>query len=575
MVASYNVIKPDDSLTVIKAKLKAQEAEKNQQQQTEQELANDDMSKRQGSSLAYKRFKYRLVSFDIMHPSITADMGLVEEPGVLKLFPDAVTSILLVRMEDTMLNPVFELKVTIPPIIKEFIMDNKNEVKFRIRFQSIYTYESEALSSVGEIANDILNDIFVTYTQDESDFGDMPLYKHTISMQELVNAASNLSAYNDTYSLFLWKEGHVEALRKIVNNVYSNTDILSVLIQCFNEYGIDSLLISPPDNKTQYSQIIIPPLNLMNLPSFIDENYGLYYRGTTFFYDFRCLYVLNKNGICDAYEEGEYKRTIITIANSGDSDTKRVGVAEDPESEEYFIFGHSNNLRIKNPSKINDIINGGNMYIIDSRNAKTVDLSNPNDSQGTYRVMEDKFGNSFNKGQYVSNILEENLKISIEFEDYDINIFTPNKEFVFNFTDSTKYKYSGTYRLYSEKIGFFKRGHDFFVSGMYNFTWKRGMDEAERTTLNEKVYGPNIEVTETESENKAATPPQPMAETDNSVNMNSDVTVPFDCNTDPAFQYVENTEPSPVTDYKTPSKAPVPLSEKAEKATTTESKSEK
>lgn len=569
MAISLNDIKNNDTVSSIKQKTNAQELADTKKAQSIQAYQNETSNQQRGTNLIYKRYTYTIESFDIIHPAITQDLGKVDEPGVLKLLTDSITNITLTKSEDEMLTPVFKIQMTIPPTVKEFIMNNKQGLKFRLRMQCSYSYGNDEITTGANAANDVINAIFVTYTQDESDFSDMPLFKQNVEMQGLGDAAANLSAYTDQYELFLWKEGHVEALRKIVNNVYSNTDIMSVLVQCFNEYGIDSLLISPPDNKTQYSQIMIPPLNLMNLPKFIDENYGLYYRGTTFFYDFRCLYVLNRNGICDAYEEGEYKRTIITIAHSGTADTKRTGVADDPNAGQYYIFADGNNIHISNPSKTNDVINGGNMYIIDSRNGSTVDLSNASDPNGNYRLIEDKFGNSFNKGQYASNILEENLKVTIAFDDYDMNIFTPNKEFVFNFMDSNKYKYSGTYRLYSEKIALVRRGKQLHISGVYSFTWKRGMDEAERISLTESVYGPNINTEKSTDPTGASKAPTPLGDT-SKFTSNPDVTVPFDCNVDSAFTAKKNDITSKVTDFKKPSLPPVPLAEKAKGALSTQ-----
>lgn len=572
-IPEYNKIQPNDDLTVIKAKLAAQEKYVNTKQQQENKSENEKNESSNGFSLSYKRYRYVIDAIEVMHPDITYDMGNVEEPGVLKLLQESVSAIYIVRMIDTMIQPVFELKIMLPPIIKQFIIDRKNEIKFRVRIQSVYSFTSESQSSnpdgstelsstENDIYDDIINDIFVTYTLDENDFGDRPLYEETIEVQSLQSAASNLSNYTEDYSLFLWKEGHVEALRKVINGVYSNSNISSVLIQCFNDYGIQGLLISPPDNQTEYGQIIIPPLHLMNLPKFIDENYGLYYRGSTFFYDFRCLYVLNKNGVCDAYEDGEYKRTIITITGSARSDTKRLGVSEDVETQEYYLFGYTNDMKIINPAKVNDVINGGSLYIIDSRNNRTSDLNNPSDDKTTHRIIEDKYGNSFNKGQYAMNILEENLKLSITFMDYNTKIFTPNKEFVFNFVDNSRYKYCGTYRLYSEKIGLKRNGTEFRITGQYNFTWKRAMDESERVSLTEKVFGPDITVSTesnetTKTEKTPSETPKPVSESKTS-NESSDVTQPFDVNKDEAFKKKEKDTTTAVTDYKKPSGKPRP-----------------
>ena len=568
-------VKPDDSLSTIKSKVNSQEKVVNDKNEEQNKRKNEENKENESYSLIYKRYKYIVESLDILHPDITFDMGNVAEEGVLKLLPEAIDAIIIEREYDKLLNPILEVKLTLPPLIKKFIIERKNDIKFRLRIQSVY-YPIDDNGMVDEtrtgIYNDIINDIFVTYTVDENEFGDEFLYNKSVETQDLKSAASILSNYTESYSLFLWKVGHVEALRRVVNGVYSNSNIVSVLVRCFNEYGIDKVLISPPDNQTQYSQIVIPPLHIMNLPKFIDENYGLYYRGTTFFYDFRCLYVLNRNGFCDAYENGEYKRTIITVVGSGISDTKRLGVAKNEEYEESYLFAFSNDMGIMNPSKVNDIISGSNMYVIDSRNNRTSDINNPNGT-GTYRIMEDKFGNAYNKGQYVSNVLEENLKINASFQDYDLNIFTPNKEFVFNFTDSARIGYCGTYRLYGEKVILKRNGTNMLISGSYSFTWKRAMDESERISLTEKVYGPNIETESANDKTVGSETPKPLSETDKTQS-NPEVTVPFDPEKDEAFKKKEENTATAVTDYKVPSKAPIPLYDRQKENTSSDSKKE-
>lgn len=463
------------SLSELQASVKETERSNSNKQQSENLQKNQTSSSWISNMLDYKPYEYRVVGLDIYHEELGNDEGATN--GTVRLLGAAVNNVYIFRDYDKMIQPVLQIKMSIPPLLKKFIINKKNEVRYRLRIDTIYTNEPSSSNPNGdnsEISNSFINGNFVSYTNDEDNFKGEEDYRE--ASKNLGKLADNINNYSENVNIFLWAEGSVELLRKLVNNNYANTNVASVLVSILNENGISNVLMSPPENKTNYSQLLIPPTYIMNLTSFIDEKFGLYYGGTTFFYDFNKLYILNKGATkCDASEQGEYTKILINIPDSGSkSSSKIIGVADDSKNKEYVVYAKEENVDLSTPSKSNDIVNGGNMYIVNTQTATTTEISNANDSGGTYRLMNDNYGNTFNKGKQVSDVIENTLKLSLTIEEYDITIFTPNKEYIINFSKADMKKYSGTYRLNSEKVIMSKKGDKLRISGTFIFTWKSG-----------------------------------------------------------------------------------------------------
>lgn len=488
------------SLSEIQNSIRQETLSATRNQQAQRSLTNSNNT--QGRRLWYKPYVYNVTSFEIMHDDINSSVGATEN-GILRLIGACVNNIIIYRDYDNMLNPVFQITLNLPPLVKKFVIEHKLEVKYHLRIDAAYKNDPSSLNPNGDmkkVYKDFINAVFVTYMEEEDNFDKEEEYEKTNEVLGLSSAASNLANYTENFTLYLWREGHVEGLRKVVNKVYSNVTVKDVIMSAMSEVGIKNVLMSKPENTTSYEQLILPPTRIMNLTNYLDESYGLYYGGTTFFCDFNYLYILNKNSTeQDAFVGNDYRRVMITVSSSDKQNSKRIGVADDTQNREYWIYGSSEDMDIISPAKTSDLIQGGNMYVIDSRNGTTTQIANTNDSNGTYKIMEDRFGNSFNKGQYASDIMETNTKVAITFTEYDIGIFTPNKEYIFNFEETDRKKFNGTYRLLSEKCTIMKKGGELRATGLYTFVWKssgtgagNGGTNGSSINLGGAMFAPNI-----------------------------------------------------------------------------------
>ena len=329
-------------------------------------------------------------------------------------------------------------------------------------------------------------------------------------------------------------------MRKVINDVYDNTTLSTVMGKIYSEAGIDKILISPIDNDKSYPKIIIPPINLYDLPKYIETVYGTYYTGTVQFLDYRCMYILSRSGVCDAYEDGEYKRTIFIIKKSNSSMSYRVGTSEDSESKVYYIYTENDNISFSTPSASNDAITGNNVSILDAHGNETTSVEGVGNQRGSgnERVYQDNYGNDFNKTTILADINESNCQATIVLMDYNEEAITPNKEFLIVFEDTKHNKNNGFYRLIGSEIGLVKTGEQLDITGKHTFVYKAPIDQelADKIIASTKV---GVKPTE------AKTPVEKPTSTDLSGTVPA---VPASTPTSgPIPKNIEGTDPTPVS----------------------------
>jgi hypothetical protein len=239
--------------------------------------------------------------------------------------------------------------------------------------------------------------------------------------------------------------------------------------------------MSPLDNNAKYDQIIIMPTNLMNIPDYFEKAYGTYYTGTQMFCDFDRLYILSKNGICDAFEDGEYKRTIFVIKGSQDPDSKKAGTAEDKQSKVYYMYVNTGDIDTQTPSSSSDLIEGNNVTIINSNSNQTMEVGGAGNQNGTgnNRVITDNYGNDFNKSTVLSDINEKNGEVTVYTSDYNLEALTPNKEILVVFEEKDKQSKNGFYRIKSSTAILSKEDYDLMSTGKHVLVFKRALTSDE------------------------------------------------------------------------------------------------
>ena len=382
-------------------------------------------------------YKYKIQTFQLLIPN--------EEP--INILTDAVQKVIITRLYDEAIHPIMEVVTLLPPRLHQKMKENKQELKVRLRIQKCSnTRSGEPLSN-----KDYINGTFDLIIDDETDFKEEEEYAkvNKTSTGHDGKYVFNISDYTTEYTLSLWDRKKIEAMLNVVNSIVENATVSNALKKIYSESGIDKILISPLDNDKNYSEIRIKPMNLMNLPAYIEKIYGTYYSGSCVFCDYRCLYFLSKNGICDAKEDGEYTRTIFKIPKTTDSRKHSKGTTQDTTNKFYYLYLDNDSIDFGSPSNSKDVTDGNNFTIVDPNKNETtaVEGAGNQGGKGNSRVVEDNYSNEFNKSTMISDVIEQSSVATITAVDYDEDAFTPNKEFVIIFDDKKMKSKNGFYRI--------------------------------------------------------------------------------------------------------------------------------
>lgn len=419
------------------------------------------------------KYKYKVAKYELMIPNM--------DP--IELIPEAINRIIVTRLYDECIHPIMEIHTLLPPRVHELLIKNKNEAKIRLRVQAI-KYDISS-SPIGKL--DYVNDIFSIYTDDNTPFKFESEYAITNKTNggggtfESDKTIFNASDYTVDYIISLWKENDINTMRKVINQKYNNITVADAMADIYTNAGINKMLISPMDNTNSYTELIVPPLSLMNIPKYMETTFGTYYSGTMSFLDYRCLYILSKNGVCDAYEEEEYRRNVIIIKKFSVSEEKRVGTTEDIDNKMYYMYIKNENVNIVSPSATQDAIGGNNVFIVDPTKNETtiVEGAGKQRGSGNQRIITDNYSNQFNKSVKLSEINETNGNIVITAMDYLEEAFTPNKEFIIVGEDKGRAEFSGFYRITESISSFAKVGSTLDITGQHKFVFKKEVSQDE------------------------------------------------------------------------------------------------
>ena len=425
-------------------------------------------SKGSNQIMNYKH-KYKVTTYQVLIPG--------EEP--ITMPTNVINKMIITKLYDQCIHPILEIHTLLPPKLHDKIIKNKNEAKIRLRFQvEAYDYTQKKIGT-----DDYINDTFCIYTEDDAGFKEEPEYDDANRQRGKSNY--NVADYNAEYILSLWSQTDLDAMRQVVNAVYQNCTISTALGKIYGQAGIKKILISPMDNQNSYAELRIPPMNLMNIIDYMEKVYGTYYNGTTQFLDYRCLYIMSKNGVCDAYEKGEYKRTIFIVPKSNKYETMKSGTAKDSRNKIFYVFLEPDCIGSTSPSAADDAIEGNNLTIVDSKNNETMQVEGAGKQRGSgnQRVISDNYANDYNKSTALTDINEKNRQMTIEVQDFNVEAFSPNKEFLIVFEDSKFQQNNGFYRMIDTVETYSKKGSELDAVGKLTLAFKTALSGDEANSI--------------------------------------------------------------------------------------------
>lgn len=357
--------------------------------------------------------------------------------------------------------PLFKIHFKVSSQVYYKILKYKNTCKIYLRIDKVNFNMVHSKSLYKEFINDTFDVISDEGTDDlnrmqreEENYKD---YKSVVQ-----DDTYDLTKINNDVSLYLFK--NIDETRKNVNHVFQNINVADALTYVCGTFNSKMLLMTPPDNLTVYKEFLIPPLPALKALQFIDTYYGIYKKGTIFFIDYDCTYIIPYDGECTVSRKREPKCVTIIIPKSiNASYNSQVGVVKDiSDTSNAYIAANGNTVNIQNTSITNDFIGSNSIQTVDSYDGTTetsISDSVTKSSQSAIRIFEDTTKNPYLASMYTAQTNAMGVIVSVRLQNVDIGLLTPNKRFNLLFEDKNlSKKYTGSYLLVITRTDFFNEG---------------------------------------------------------------------------------------------------------------------
>lgn len=390
---------------------------------------------------------------------------LFKNGDIESIDPGFVTQIVIEKDYDNSYFPVTSISLNIRPELYTRIVKEKETVKIRLSIiKNLYTKENQFIKY-----EKLLNEVFCFFLDDATPLLD----KDSIEDVHNTQGETSPSDYKNVYTFYIFKEKELTSCKTIINDVLDGNmvDITAYIIQ---KIGLSKILMSPPDNTSTVENFLIPALNVIETFKYLEQKKGIYYKGLLLFFDYDCIYCIDKNYKCTAWRPNENKQTFINIFRKKSDYNTTPGVYVDTSKKTSYIFSNSESVSIESTPIITNQLDGNDaIFITPSENKKTTykhDLPNRNGNNVKIYVSEDT--NKFFTEAESVRLMESNCIVNVAFVDTDISALTPNKEFVIKFEESDVNKeYGGKYRLSKYLAIFKKEGNEFSL--LSNCEFKR------------------------------------------------------------------------------------------------------
>ena len=173
--------------------------------------------------------------------------------------------------------PIFKVNLVMEPSRYFEIIQNKDNVKFKMRIQSYYTNNDSTTKSM---VRDIINDVFVIFPDDSNADYEKEQKKEAGTDKD----RGNLEKNQNPVELFLFQDKIVNGLRSLFNGVVHNANLSTTVAYLLQTAGAKKILMSPVDNDKVFDNIVLPPQSIERQLKYLNNNYGFHEYGTLFFF---------------------------------------------------------------------------------------------------------------------------------------------------------------------------------------------------------------------------------------------------------------------------------------------------
>lgn len=270
-------------------------------------------------------------------------------------------------------------------------------------------------------------------------------------------------------NLWLLQQDAVNNNRQVINGIYHNASMNSLILQTTNYLG--KVLLEPIRYDTKFDQVVIPPLDsLSNYIRYLNDSLGVFYDTPyRFFIDFDSTYIVSSSGNAIRARNQYIYTIVIDIKEIDPGETsEEQGAYVDLRAGKYTIGISTANVEYTKNHVTNKLVN--KVTVVNSKGEVFEQVLEDNKAKvtGTINQIMSVSNNDQNVINAISNSIESsNISLTIVKNDLDAGMFTLNKEYII--IDPLHDEYNGRYILTHSKQLFIKQNGNFIMSTVLSF----------------------------------------------------------------------------------------------------------
>ena len=390
--------------------------------------------------------KYKMKSFQLLIGS-----KKIEVPQ------EEIVSFCIIENFDKYYFPYFEMTLSVDNSTYRLISKNSTKIKANIslykgKFNELLRTEDNSTTSFKKAISGSFKVFLDNSTPDLSEKEEKKIDKDGTKYGQLT-----------TFKIILYPNLYYNKYDIVINGAFLNVTLAEMVGYILTKTKMTKVLMSPPTNYKKYKQFLLPRIPTCERLTRICDTYALHKNGSIVYFGLDRAYIIDKVPKCTAYAKNEYKITYILYKSSSKA-VSNSGGCYASSKDKYNVL---NAVRFDTANK-REVVNksaGKNIVSVNSNGGIT--KSNKKASKVT-RVVVQNEGNSTVRS--MKREIKENKKIlTAQFVDVDINMITPNKQFIVSVEGATYKKYNGKYRLTKAVHNFVKEGDYFQLTSSCEF----------------------------------------------------------------------------------------------------------
>lgn len=369
---------------------------------------------------------------------------------VKEIEPSKIARFSVFKDYDESVTPVIVVSISLNDYFYANMVKNRLKLKFHLRVRKIHVVNDNSMKE------EWFNNLFVTYLDNAQPFLNEKLSDISKNVSGNVNEDGSDSSkeYSTVYEFFLFDHKTSIATRKLINNIFSGTNVTDVVAACLTNIGAKNVLMQKLDNSTSYSEVILQPTTIIGAIQTLDSMFGLYKQPHLIFFDINRTYLLPKTAKIKARVKTEPAKIILTVKDHVDTSSQSGGYYLNTDDDVYEINVNPDDINISTSSIINDMIDANGRYLMNPNSAKLITIKPDTEQIGsspTMRMQTLKYSKNEYIAEHTKSTLEESTRVvRLMMGSVDSEIFKPNAECHLRFQNSSVSKeYGGIYRIRS------------------------------------------------------------------------------------------------------------------------------